>query len=75
MKLRTVNGGSVKSFGRLSLSISIPSLRRTFRFTFFIADVTDKTLGSDFLMEIKITVNCDNLTLTDNITGLSTRQS
>ena len=32
-------------------------------------------LGLDFLNEFKITVNCDNLTLTDNITSLSTRQS
>ena len=74
-KLRTIDGESIKIFGRMSLSISIPSLRRTFPFTFFIADVKDNIHGLDFLNEFKITVKCDNLTLTDNITGLSTRQS
>ena len=74
-KLRTVNGDLITIFGRMSLSILIPSLRRTFPFTFFIADVKDNILGLDFLNEIKITVNCDNLTLTGNLTGLSTRQS
>ena len=74
-KLRTVNGDAIKIFGRMSLSISIPSLRRTFPFTFFVADVKDNILGLDFLNEFKITVNCDNLTLIDNLTGLSTRQS
>ena len=62
-------------FGRNSLSISIHSLRRTFPFTFFKADVKDNVFGSEFLNEFKITVICDNLTLFDNITGLSTRQS
>ena len=74
-KLRTVNGDAIKIFGRMSLSISIPSLRRTLPFTFFVADVKDNILGLDFLNEFKITVNCDNLTLIDNLTGLSTRQS
>ena len=74
-KFRTIIGDSIKIFGRMSLSFSIPSLRRTFPFTFFIADVKDNILGLDFLNEFKITVNCDDLTLTNNITGLSTRQS
>ena len=74
-KLRTINRDAIKIFGRMSLSISIPSLRRTFPFTFFVADVKDNILGLDFLNEFKITVNCDNLTLIDNLTGLSTRQS
>ena len=74
-KLRTVNGDSIKIFGRISLSISITSLRRPFPYTFFIADVKDNILGLDFLNEFKITVNCENLALTDNITGLSTKQS
>ena len=74
-KRRTVNGDSIKIFGRMPLSISIPSLRRTFPFTFFLADVKDNILGLDFLNEFKITINCDNLFLTDNITGLSTRHS
>ena len=66
----TVNGDAIKIFGRMSLSISIPSLRRTFPFTFFVADVKHNILGLD-----KITVNCDNLALIDNLTGLSKRQS
>ena len=40
-----------------------------------LADVKDNINGLDFLNEFNITVNCDNLTLTDNVTGLSTRQS
>ena len=59
----------------MSLSISTPSLRRTFSFTFFIADVKDHILGWDFLNEFKVTTNCDNLNLIDNITSPSTRQS
>ena len=41
----------------------------------FIADVKDYILGLDFRKEFKIPVDCDSLTLTDNLTGLSTRQS
>ena len=41
----------------------------------FLADVRDNILGLDFMNEFKITVNCDNLTLNDNLTGLSTRHS
>ena len=74
-KIRTVNGDSIKTFGRMFLSISIPSLQRTFPFIFFIADVKENILVLDVLTEFKITVNCEYLTLTDNITGLSTRQS
>ena len=64
-KLRTVNGDSIKIFGRMSLSISITSLRRPFHCTFFIADIKDNIFGLDFLIEFKTTVNCDNLALTD----------
>ena len=46
-----------------------------FPFTFCIADVKNTILGLELLNEFKITVNCDNLTFTDNIAGLSTRQS
>ena len=65
----------LKNFCRMSLSISIPSLRQTFFFTFFVADDKDNILGLDCLKEFKITVHCDNLTLSDNLTGLSTGQS
>ena len=74
-RLRTFNGDSIKTFGRMSLSISILSLLcEEFFFTFFIADVKDNILGGGYLNDFKTTVTCDNLTLTDNITGLSTRQ-
>ena len=74
-KFRIFNGDAIKIFGRVSLSISIPSLRRTLPFTLFVADVKDNILGLDYLNEFKVTVNCDNLTLINNLTDLSTRQS
>ena len=58
----------------MSLSFSVPSLRQTFSLTFFVAELKDNIVGLNCLNEFKITVNCDNLTLIDNLTGLSLRQ-
>ena len=45
----------------------IPSLRRNYNFTFYIADVNDNILGLDFLKDKDININCRNLTVTDNL--------
>ena len=74
-KLRTVNGDSIKIFGRMSFFYFDSFFATNFFFTFFIGDVEDNIFGLDFLNVLKITLNCDDLILTDNITGLSTRQS
>ena len=65
----------MRIFGRMPLSFLFPALRGIFPFTFFTSDVKDNFLCLEFLNEFKIIVNCHNLTLTDNLTGLSMRNT
>ena len=69
--LKTVNGVRIKVHGKMTLTIFILSLRRNYNFTFYIADVNDNILGLDFVKDKDININCCNLTVTDNVTNLT----
>ena len=73
--LKTVNGDRINVHGKMTLTIVIPSLRRNYNFTFYIADVNDNILGLDFLKDKDININCRNLTVTDNVTNFTSTRN
>ena len=70
--LSTVKGDSIVVHGKRSVDISIPALRRSFTWSFYIADVTQNILGIDFLSFYKLSINCVDGTLSDACTGFTT---
>ena len=59
----------------MTLTVAIPCLRRSYNFTFYIADVNDNILGLDFLKDKDININCRNLTVTDNVTKITSTRT
>ena len=54
----------------MSHKIKIPSLRRSYPWTFVVADVTEPILGNDFLAAFELIVDCGAQTLTDSVTSI-----
>ena len=52
VNLNAANGTHIESFGYIISSVSIPSLRRSFKTKFIVADVNQPILGLDFFMII-----------------------
>ena len=73
--LKTVNGDRINVHGKMTLTIVIPSLRRNYNFTLYIADVNDNILGLDFLKDKDININCRNLTVTDIVTNFTSTRN
>ncbi|XP_064471611.1 uncharacterized protein LOC135385914 [Ornithodoros turicata] len=77
--LQAANGTAIKTYGLRSLTLDL-ELRRTFRWVFVIADVTQPKLGADFLAFFNLAVNvrhrrlCDSTT-TLKVTGASSPQA
>nr|VZI43258.1 unnamed protein product [Spirometra erinaceieuropaei] len=72
LHLQAVNCSPVPTFGSLSLTLNI-GLRRSFTWIFVIADVPHAILGSDFLAEFDLLVDCRRAGLLDRTTGLFVR--
>jgi len=70
--LKSVNGRPVTVHGECSLSISSTDLRRSFRWCFVVADVTQPIIGADFLTAHQLSVSCSSRHLTDEVTGFRT---
>ena len=68
--ITTANGASLKTFGEVLLSVTIPALRRSFNWSFVVADVTVPLLGHDFLSHHHLLVDCGSQTLVDSMTSL-----
>nr|VZI03117.1 unnamed protein product [Spirometra erinaceieuropaei] len=66
------NCSPIPTFGSLSLTLNI-GLRRSFTWIFVIADVPHAILGSDFLAEFDLLVDCRRARLLDCTTGPSVR--
>ncbi|BHF59486.1 hypothetical protein SprV_0100244500 [Sparganum proliferum] len=62
----------IPTFGSLSLTLNI-GLRRPFTWIFVIADVPHGILGSDFLAQFDLLVDCRRARLLDRTTGLFVR--
>ncbi|BHF76161.1 hypothetical protein SprV_0501925900 [Sparganum proliferum] len=72
LHLQAANCSPIPTFGSLSLTLNI-DLRRSFTWIFVIADVPHGTLGSDFLAEFDLLVDCRRARLLDRTTGLFVR--
>ena len=69
--LTSASGETIPCHGESSVDIQIRSLRRTFTWTFVIADTTHPLLGMDFLAHHDLLVNCKNSELIDKTTKTS----
>ncbi|BHF58450.1 hypothetical protein SprV_0100140200 [Sparganum proliferum] len=72
LHLQAANCPPISTFGSRSLTLNI-GLRRSFSWIFVIADVPHAILGSDFLAEFDLLVDCRRFCLLDRTTGLSVR--
>nr|VZI03769.1 unnamed protein product [Spirometra erinaceieuropaei] len=72
LHLQAANCSFISTFGSRSLTLNI-GLRRSFSWIFVIADVPHAILGSDFLAEFDLLVDCPRFCLLDRTTGLSVR--
>nr|VZI36286.1 unnamed protein product [Spirometra erinaceieuropaei] len=72
LHLQAANCSQIPTFGSLSLTLNI-GLRRSLTWIFVIADVPHAILGSDFLAEFDLLVDCRRACLLDRTTGLFVR--
>ncbi|BHF78575.1 hypothetical protein SprV_0602168800 [Sparganum proliferum] len=72
LHLQAANCSPIPTFGSLSLTLNI-GLRRSFTWIFVIADVPHAILGSDFLAEFDLLVDCRRARLLNRTTGLFVR--
>nr|VZI49844.1 unnamed protein product [Spirometra erinaceieuropaei] len=72
LHLQAVNCSQIPTFGSLSLTLNT-GLRRSFTWIFVIADVPHAILGSDFLAEFDLLVDCRRARLLDRTTSLFVR--
>lgn len=68
-KLQTATGTPIKVFSERQLSLNL-GLRRDFKWTFIVAEVTHPILGADFLGHYKLLVDVHSKKLIDTITSL-----
>ena len=68
ISLTNASGNDIKSYGEFDAIINLPTVRRSFQWSFVVADVTEPILGIDFLAHHSILVDCKNATLIDNLT-------
>ncbi|BHF66544.1 hypothetical protein SprV_0200956500 [Sparganum proliferum] len=72
LHLQAANCSPIPTFGSLSLTLNI-GLRRSFTWIFVIVAVPHAILGSDFLAEFDLLVDCRRAPLLDRTTGLFVR--
>ncbi|BHF62573.1 hypothetical protein SprV_0200555500 [Sparganum proliferum] len=72
LHLQAANCSPIPTFGSLSPTLNI-GLRRSFTWIFVIADVPHAILGSDFLAEFDLLVDCRRARLLDRTTSLFVR--
>ncbi|GBP54228.1 Retrovirus-related Pol polyprotein from transposon 297 [Eumeta japonica] len=70
-KLYAANGTEIKTYGLKTLVVDL-GLRRSFRWTFVIADVKQPIIGADFLSHFKLLVDLSNRRIVDQVTKLKT---
>ena len=68
-RLQAINGSDIATFGVRSLTLDL-GLRRTFRWVFVIADISQPILGADFLYHFGLLVDLRHSTLSDSTTHL-----
>lgn len=68
--LHAANGTNIPVYGEKSLTVDF-NLRRTFRWVFAVANVSQPIIGADFLGHYKLLVDLHNRCLIDKVTNLT----
>ena len=68
VRLTAANGEQINVLGETTVAIDLPILRRSYRWTFVVADITQPLLGYDFLNHFSLVVDCGDKVLYDRIT-------
>ena len=63
--LSNVSGSGITTYGEIDVNLVIPSVRRSFAWTFVVADVVRPILGVDFLAANCLIVDCARQVLID----------
>lgn len=71
IKLFAANGTIIKTYGQKTLTISL-GLRRSFEWSFIIADVGKPIIGADFLTYFNLLIDLKKRKLIDSVTKLNT---
>lgn len=74
INLYAANGTIIKNYGQKILTVTL-GLRRSFQWSFTIADVNKPIIGADFLSNFNLLVDLKNLKLIDSITNVKTKCS
>ena len=69
ISLSTASGSSMKTYGEIDIDLGIRRLRRSFPWSFVVADVTQPILGVDFLAKHCLLVDCKNKIVIDALTN------
>ena len=72
VNIKTADGSSIKVHGETRLELAIRSLRRTYTWSFVVADVTRPLIGNDFLSHYNLLVDCKGKRIRDGTTHLET---
>ena len=70
VRLKTADGSPLAVYGECVLELASKKLRRTFRWNFVIANVSQPILGSDFLTHHNLLVDCRHKRLIDSETNI-----
>ena len=69
-QLSTIGNDPIRVHGKVNLSVKLRPLRRSYNF--YVANVRrNNVIGLDFLREHNISIDCRNLVITDEFTGLT----
>ena len=71
VSITTASGQPLRVHGEATLDIVLPTLRRSYTWTFVVAEVTEPLLGNDFLAHNSLVVDCGSQVLRDSTTLLS----
>lgn len=71
ISLYAANGSAIKTYGQKRLELNL-GLRRSFNWTFIIADVKQPIIGADFIKHYKLLIDLANNKLIDETTLITT---
>ena len=69
--LRDAQGNTISNIGKCTLPFSIKSLRRSFSWSFLLADVVTPILGADFLSHHKLIIDMGRRSILDSLSQIS----
>ena len=70
LRLQSADGSDIRVFGQITVTLNL-GLRREFKWTFIVAEVTNAIIGADFLEHYGLCVDIKNKKISDSRTSLS----